>query len=1063
MKRRSRTLLNSVFIVALLSGVAVNAVLASHFGLLGDYYGPPPNVPTAPTNVQVISACESAQVVWSPPLSDGGNAVSGYIVRVRAGGEVVSTQSVDGATFTDTATGLTDGTSYTLTVSAVNSAGEGPESTPADIVPRCVPTAPIAVVAAPLCAATRVSWAPPLHDGGSPITGYIVWVRNAGQLVATGRVDATGSHTRISDLTNGATYSVTVSALNVLGVGPPSAAVTVVPHCGLSVPSAPIEVFGTPICGGAQLDWSPPLTDGGSAIRGYVVWIRSSGQLVATDVVNGSTFTDTISGLTTGSDYAVTVAAVNGFGVGPESTAVELVPECPSSSPDPPFEVTAAPLCGGIDVAWNAPLNDGGSPIAGYTVFVRSGEALVATDNVDSSTFNDSISGLTNGTTYTVTVAATNESGMGAESSPPVEIAPECPATAPTAPLAVTAAPLCESTNVGWNAPTSDGGVPVTSYTVYVRNGEQLIATDVVDAGAVSDVVSGLTDGTSYTVTVVATNEVGSSPESSPPVSVTPVCVPTAPLSVTAAPLCESANVGWNAPASDGGSAITSYTVFVRTDGAAQVSDIVGGGTLTDTVSGLTDGTPYTVTVVATNAIGDSVESSPPVSVTPVCAPTAPLSVTAAPLCESTNVGWNAPASDNGSTITGYTVFVRSGSELVATDLVDASALSDVVSGLTDGTSYTVTVVASNAVGSSVESSPPVSVTPVCAPTVPLSVQASATCGGAAITWSVPANGGGSPITSYTVFVRTGSQLVTDTVGGSTLTDTISGLSGGTTYAVTVAATNAIGTSQESSPPVSFTPTCIATTLSYTGALDVRIPAALTMSAQLSSAVVGCRAAQPIVFSLDRNPITQAAGAFALGTKKTGGSGLVTFPETTKKWQPGSYTVTVSYAGTPPLGGKPNRVVPHCTPATDSAPITAYATPTGPQTAVASGAGTIATDGSTSFAFTITVPRRTTNYTGVFVLNNGHSWRVTGSISGYTKLNSTTATATGAGDVYFMNSHRTWQLAASGANVVLTISTGGKKRGKLGIEIDYTPVPPQPSQLPNTSPIFLTGGTITVH
>lgn len=1049
--------------MALLSGVGVNAVLASHFGLLGDYYGPPPGLPSAPTNVQVISACESLQVVWNPPATDGGSAVTGYVVRVRVGGQVVQTQAVDGATFSTTISGLTDGTSYTVTVSAVNSAGEGPESAPVDAMPQCVPSAPIAVVAVAQCGGARVDWGAPLHDGGSPITGYVVWVRNGGQLVASDRVAAAGFHDHVPGLANGETYDVSVSAINVLGVGPPSAVVTVVPHCGPSVPTAPIEVFGSPLCGGAQLDWSPPLNDGSTAIHGYVVWVRQSGQLVATDVVDGSTFTDAISGLTDGATYQVTVAGVNGLGVGAESVAVDLTPECAQTVPDPPLQVSATPLCGGLEIDWNAPNTDGGTPITGYTVFVRQGEAIVATDVVDGSTFSDTVMGLTNGGDYTVSVAATNANGMGAESAT-VDVAPECPATAPTAPQSVTAAPLCEAVNVGWNAPASDGGVPVTSYTVYVRSDGLLVATDTVDAATLADTISGLTDGTGYTVTVAATNIVGTSVESSPPVSVTPLCAPTPPQSVTAAPLCESVNVGWNAPASDGGTAITSYTVVVRWDGG-QASYQVNGTTLSDVVSGLTDGTPYTVTVFATNAIGDSQDSSPPVAVTPVCAPTQPQLVTAGPQCESVNVGWSTPVSDGGSPITSYTVYVRAGGS-TTTDTVAAGSNADTISGLGDGTLYSVTVVATNAIGDSLESSPPALVTPVCAPTAPLSVNATPTCSGAVVSWSPPANPGGLPTSSYTVFVRSdGGPLVTDTVGGSTLTDTISRLTGGVTYSVTVAATNSLGTSAESSPPATFIPTCIADSLQYNGDLQVKSGSAMRLSAQLTSANVGCRVGQPIVFTLDRNPVTQAAGPFSFSTvtHRTGGTGIAAFAVSTRNWQAGSYTVSADYAGTPPAGGKEKAPPPHCTPAHDSAPITVYVIPRGPVSVVASGVGTIVDNGNTSFALTITVPRKTTDYSGVFVLSNGNNWRLVGSVDGYTKTGRTTATATVTGDLFYYASNRTWQLAASNVDVVLTLTTGGRKRGKLGVEIDYTPVAPQPSQLPNTDSTFLTAGSITVH
>jgi hypothetical protein len=101
-------------------------------------------------------------------------------------------------------------------------------------------------------------------------------------------------------------------------------------------------------------------------------------------------------------------------------------------------------------------------------------------------------------------------------------------------------------------------------------------------------------------------------------------------------------------------------------------------------------------------------------SVTPtgLTAPTAPTNVTATPASRQALVSWTAP-SNGGSTITGYTITPYIGSQAqTATQVINGSATSAAVSGLTNGTSYTFTVSATNAVGTGPASTATNAVTP---------------------------------------------------------------------------------------------------------------------------------------------------------------------------------------------------------------------------------------------------------------------------------------------------------------------------------------------------------------
>lgn len=283
--------------------------------------------------------------------------------------------------------------------------------------------------------------------------------------------------------------------------------------------------------------------------------------------------------------------------------------------------------------------------------------------------------------------------------------------TAPSAPSAVTATAGNSSVTVSWTAPASNGGSPVTGYTVTSNAG----GSTAVGGSSTSAVISGLTNGTSYTFTVTATNSAGTSPASAPSNTVTPAAVPSAPTGVTAVGRNASADVSWAAPASTGGSAITSYTVRSNTGVIATVS----GTILTTTVGGLANGTAYSFTVTATNAAGPGPASAASNVVTPATVPGAPTAVSATAANTSAKVIWSAPAT-NGSPITSYSVGVSDGTTVT----VSGTVTSATITGLVNGTSYTFTVTATNSVGAGAASAPSNAVTPTAAATYSSSVLA---------------------------------------------------------------------------------------------------------------------------------------------------------------------------------------------------------------------------------------------------------------------------------------------------------------------------------------------------
>jgi len=215
------------------------------------------------------------------------------------------------------------------------------------------------------------------------------------------------------------------------------------------------------------------------------------------------------------------------------------------------------------------------------------------------------------------------------------------PIELPGAPTNVTGVLGNAQVTVSWSA-SSFIQFPVTSYVVTSSPGGFTATTS-----GTSAIVTGLTNGTGYTFTVVAINDIGQSPTSAASASVTPV----APLTVPGAPTgvvgvvtgSGTVTVTWVAPTSTGGTSITGYSVTPSpAPGTSPISASLLGFTYTFT--NLTNGTPYTFTVFATNTQGNSASSTASAAVTPV--PTAPT-------VSSTSFVQNTPNNPNTVVFTG--------------------------------------------------------------------------------------------------------------------------------------------------------------------------------------------------------------------------------------------------------------------------------------------------------------------------------------------------------------------------------------------------------------------------
>ena len=178
--------------------------------------------------------------------------------------------------------------------------------------------------------------------------------------------------------------------------------------------------------------------------------------------------------------------------------------------------------------------------------------------------------------------------------------------TVPDAPVIGTATGGDTEATVTFIAPVSNGGTTITSYTAISSPGGN--TGTLVQAGDGVITVTGLTNGTSYTFTITATNAAGIGNSSEASNLVIPVGVPDAPVIGIATAGDTEATITYTAPVRNGGSIITSYRATSIPGGIMGTLGQEGSGTIT--VTGLTNGTTYTFEVTATNAVGTSYPSA---------------------------------------------------------------------------------------------------------------------------------------------------------------------------------------------------------------------------------------------------------------------------------------------------------------------------------------------------------------------------------------------------------------------------------------------------------------------
>ena len=683
-----------------------------------------PGVPAAPTvssaSVSSVTAAWAAPANAGPPITDYDYR---YRVKSTAPGwtEVTNTTST---ALSATMTGLAEDTEYEVQVRATNDEGTsgwsdpGSASTDANAAPAFTSSATFSAAENQTAAGTVEASD---SDTGDSVTGYEIQGgadQSAFSIGAASGVLTFRSAPNFEDATDADasnTYEVLVRATSGTGARAKTAdqtitvTVTDVDGEAPGVPAAPTvssaSVSSVTAAWAAPANAGPPITD-----YDYRYQVKSTAP-GWTEVTNTTitALSATITGLADGTEYEVQVRATNDEGTSGWSDSGSA---SAATTPGVTVSKTALTVTEDDTAGDSYTVVLDSRPTADVTVTVAGHSGTAVTPDPTTLTFTAS----NWDTAQTVTVTAGDDADTANES---VSLTHSAASTdseyqgITITGVAVTVTDLAQVMGVGvvpgnaqlvvtWTAVDN-----ATGYTVQWKSGSQGSNTGdrqapVTPGSTTSYTIPSLTNGTEYTVRVIATRTGASDGPPSAELKGTPFTTPGAPQHLSGVPGDEQVMLTWDATSSDGGSAILRYEYAIDDSGTW----IDAGLDLEETVPGLTNGRQYAFEVRAVNSAGPGAPAR--TAATPLGMPSVPASLTTTAGDGEVFLEWTAPADDGGAPVTGYEYRFAAGTA-VPEDTPWQSAglnLEWTVTGLTNGQQYAFEVRALNSAGPGAAATP---------------------------------------------------------------------------------------------------------------------------------------------------------------------------------------------------------------------------------------------------------------------------------------------------------------------------------------------------------------------
>jgi titin len=473
---------------------------------------------TAPFAVQSLTASERTRdgfkVTWAEPEFNGGEQINNFVVEVSTDNGLTwrSAKATESTSLSYRVGGAAPGTTYLVRVAATNKIGTGEYATTSITTLATVAKAPTNLTVTNLgLRSLSLGWSLPASNGGSPILDYkIEFSSNAGSTWNEITHVASASRSfNVTGLLRGKTYLFRVAAINEIGAGASTAAVSATTLLALA--TAPQSLTSTTSTNAAQFSWQSPADTGGASVTSYRVEYSKDGLAWVTLAGNSTSASFKLSGLTPGTTYQVRVAAITRAGTGAFLTGSITTATTVASAPGQlrALEISQTSLT----LAWSLPALNGGAPITDYQVEVSAngGSTWKVVPHEAANNLSIQVTGLPSGTNRLFRVAAVNAAGVGAYST---QISATTLGYRPSAPTSLRVTSRgATSVSIAWNQQQALGGSPIRNFVIeYSKNGGYTwLAVKRPNSTALSATISGFTSKSSYRIRVRATNDVGTS------------------------------------------------------------------------------------------------------------------------------------------------------------------------------------------------------------------------------------------------------------------------------------------------------------------------------------------------------------------------------------------------------------------------------------------------------------------------------------------------------------------------------------------------------------------------